>query len=66
MASVPADGISDHAHTSLDDDLEKDHMSEKIEEQHGQKKSGLIAATIQGNITTELTHYERRAALINE
>lgn len=67
MADVPADRILNKTSTDqVDDDLEKDQPQQRIEERHDQKKSGILAATLQGNVTTELTHFERRAALINE
>lgn len=58
---LPADRISNHAGSAIvDDDLEKEQTRDTVREH------GIFTAALQGKVTTELTHFERRAALINE
>ncbi|KAL2206298.1 sugar transporter-like protein [Sarocladium strictum] len=52
----------------MDDEFDKTDQSIKVEEQkdhHHHKKGGILQGALSGNVQTELTHFERRAALIN-
>jgi hypothetical protein len=54
--------------SKMDDEFDKTDQSIKVEEQqdhHHHKKGGILQGALSGNVQTELTHFERRAALIN-